>query len=65
MDLYSLVVESFTIHDTRSPREDSVFLNVTSFVDGVWGAEIRCAPMENPGFAGVTPNLAPHKGLVL
>jgi hypothetical protein len=34
MELYSLVVESFTIHDTRSPHNDSVFLNVSTFVDG-------------------------------
>jgi len=34
MDLYSLVVESFTIHDTRAYHEDSVFVSFTTFVDG-------------------------------
>jgi hypothetical protein len=34
MDLYSLVVESFTIHDTRSAHEDTLYVNVSTFVDG-------------------------------
>ena len=34
MDIYSLVVESFTIHDTRSAINDTLWLNVSAFVDG-------------------------------
>jgi hypothetical protein len=33
VDLYSLVVESFTIHDTRSAHEDTLWLNFSTFVD--------------------------------
>jgi len=34
VDSYSLVVESFTIHDTRSAINDTLWLNVSAFVDG-------------------------------
>jgi len=34
VDSYSLVVESFTIHDTRSEISDTLWLNVSAFVDG-------------------------------
>lgn len=34
MDSYSLVVEQFTIHDTRSAIDDTLWLNVSAFVDG-------------------------------
>lgn len=34
MDSYALVVESFTIHDTRSAINDTLWLNVSAFVDG-------------------------------
>ena len=34
MDLYSLIVESFTIHDTRSEFDDAVWLGVSAVVDG-------------------------------
>ena len=37
MDIYSLVVESFTIHDTRSAINDTLWLNVSAFVDGDMG----------------------------
>jgi hypothetical protein len=33
VDLYSLVVESFTIHDTRSAINDTLWLNFSTFVD--------------------------------
>jgi hypothetical protein len=34
VDLYSLVVESFTIHDTRAPHTDTLTLSHTAFVGG-------------------------------
>jgi hypothetical protein len=34
MDSYSLVVNSFTIHDTRSAINDTLWLSVSAFVDG-------------------------------
>lgn len=43
VDLYGLVVESFTIHDTRSAHEDSVYVHFSTFVDGdmvdIWPSE--------------------------
>ena len=34
MDQYSLIVEQFTIHDTRALHDDTLWLNVSAFVDG-------------------------------
>jgi hypothetical protein len=34
MDRYSLIVEQFTIHDTRALHNDTLWLNVSAFVDG-------------------------------
>ena len=34
MDSYKLVIESFTIHDTLSPENDTLWLNVSAFADG-------------------------------
>jgi hypothetical protein len=34
VDRYALVVESFTVHDTRALHDDTLWLNVSAFVDG-------------------------------
>ena len=49
MDSYSLVVESFTIHDTRSEFSDTLWLNVSAFVDGdmVDSWSERLGPFDN------------------
>ena len=34
MDIYSLDIESFTIHDTRALHKDTLWLNMSAFIDG-------------------------------